>query len=92
MKNSIAAIILTSGVIILSICMTFLTYLREDYKYCLCETTNSVGTYCISCGKIIKNANNSYSCSSCEWESQLVSVPAKYCPECGEEMEEMDEK
>ncbi len=62
----------------------------EDGEWvCECGTTNT-GKFCQNCGKpqpLVKT----YRCDKCGWVPDDPSQPPKFCPECGDVFDELDE-
>ena len=56
---------------------------------CECGTTNT-GKFCENCGKpqpVVKH----YRCDKCGWEPEDPTKPPKFCPDCGDLFDELDE-
>lgn len=55
---------------------------------CSCGTVNT-GNFCMNCGGK-KLSGKSYKCSKCGWVPADKTNPPKFCPECGDPMNEAD--
>ncbi len=57
---------------------------------CQCGTVNK-GKFCMECGTP-KPSNKKIVCDKCGWEPQNSSLTPKFCPECGDVINENDQK
>lgn len=63
---------------------------REDGAWeCGCGTKNK-GKFCMNCGKKKPDTIKGYQCDKCGWTTMDVSSAPKFCPECGDKIEEVD--
>lgn len=56
---------------------------------CVCGAVNT-GKFCSTCGSPKPAAPKSYKCSNCGWEPADPFNPPKFCPECGDPIDEGD--
>lgn len=62
----------------------------DDSWTCQCGTVNK-GKFCMECGTP-KPSNKKIVCDKCGWEPQDPSLSPKFCPECGDIINENDHK
>jgi membrane protease subunit (stomatin/prohibitin family) len=64
---------------------------QQDSWTCKCGAVNT-GKFCAECGEKRTEEPKKYKCNKCGYEpSSLEKIP-KFCPECGDIFNEMDEK
>lgn len=56
---------------------------------CSCGTQNT-GKFCQECGAKRPEAIRGYCCAKCGWETADTGRPPKFCPQCGDPIEETD--
>lgn len=56
---------------------------------CACGTSNT-GRFCINCGNKKPEAIKGYRCDKCGWETNDIRTAPKFCPECGDKIEDVD--
>ena len=56
---------------------------------CGCGTVNT-GNFCSECGQPKPAATPAYKCAKCGWEPEDPANPPKFCPQCGDPMDESD--
>ncbi len=61
----------------------------EDGWTCSCGTVNK-GKFCMECGAKRPAGAPVYQCDKCGWKPENPSQPPKFCPECGDIMNEAD--
>lgn len=63
---------------------------EKNYWTCECGTKNK-GKFCYECGSP-KPANFAITCDKCGWKPNDPSLTPKFCPECGDIIDENDRK
>ncbi|MCR5079291.1 MAG: SPFH domain-containing protein [Bacilli bacterium] len=58
---------------------------------CECGTVNT-GKFCANCGKPRPSAVTKVKCNKCGWEAPDPAHPPKFCPECGDPINDEDKK
>lgn len=61
-----------------------------DEWTCVCGSVNK-GKFCMECGTP-KPSNTKITCDQCGWEPQNLALVPKFCPECGDVINEKDYK
>lgn len=56
---------------------------------CSCGTRNK-GNFCMNCGTKKPEMIKGYRCDKCGWETTDTTNPPKFCPQCGDKIEETD--
>ncbi|NLL80169.1 MAG: SPFH domain-containing protein [Clostridiales bacterium] len=56
---------------------------------CSCGAKNS-GKFCMNCGAKKPERIKGYRCDKCGWETTDITNPPKFCPQCGDKIEEVD--
>ena len=56
---------------------------------CTCGTVNT-GRFCSECGQPKPAAAPAYKCANCGWEPEDPANPPKFCPQCGDPIDEND--
>ncbi|MEM5773680.1 MAG: zinc ribbon domain-containing protein, partial [Anaerolineaceae bacterium] len=60
-----------------------------NYWVCVCGADNK-GKFCTECGKAKPAALPQYRCDKCSWEPNDMTLPPKFCPECGDPFDDGD--
>lgn len=63
----------------------------EEKKEWICSCgTASTGNFCMNCGNKKPEVIKGYHCDKCGWETTNLENPPKFCPQCGDKIEEAD--
>ena len=63
----------------------------DDGWTCSCGTVNK-GKFCVECGAKKPASEPLYRCDKCGWEPEDPKHPPKFCPECGDPIDDSDIK
>lgn len=58
---------------------------------CVCGAVNQ-GKFCAECGKPKPAGAKAYRCDKCGWAPGEQEAPPKFCPECGDPFDDLDEQ